>query len=94
MNQLVSDEELTVEDAAAYLGKTPGTIRKWFREGYKGVRLEYEQVGRERRTTREMCDRFKSQTKVAENQRPAPAPTSVSREAHAARERLRAKHNI
>ena len=94
MIQLNSDDELTVEDAAALLGKTPGTIRKWFRVGYKGIRLDYEQVGRERRTTRQEVERFKSQVKAAESQRQAPSPIENSREANAARERLRARHNI
>lgn len=94
MIQLASNEELTVKEAAAYLGKTPGTVRKWFRLGYKGVRLDYTQVGREKRTTRTEVERFKSQVKAVESQRPAPIPANQSREVDAVRERLRAKHNI
>jgi hypothetical protein len=94
MIQLSSDAELTVKDAAALLGKTPGTIRKWFRVGYKGVKLNYEQVGREKRTTAEEVQRFKSQVKAVESYRPDPSPAAQSRESNAVRERLRSKHNI
>src|SRR5438309_5033972 len=51
---------LSLEDAAKLLpgGKSKSALYRWWKPGYRGVRLECRMVGRNLYTSREALDRF------------------------------------
>src|SRR4051794_24378219 len=77
---------LPLEDAAKLLpgGKSKSALYRWWKTGYRGVRLECRMIGRNLYTSREALDRFTAavadaaagpiEKAVAEAAEPSPPP--------------------
>jgi hypothetical protein len=53
---------------------TRGAVRKWIREGLRGVKLEAYSFGRSYRVTEEALGRFVERVRLAEQRRPPRSP--------------------
>src|SRR4051794_6127738 len=88
---------LPLEDAAKLLpgGKSKSALYRWWKTGYRGVRLECRMIGRNLYTSREALDRFTAavtdaaagpiETVVADVAEPPPKPLPKIKTAPAAK---------
>ena len=81
---LFDQQMLTLDDAAKLLpgGKSKSALYRWWKNGYRGVRLECRMVGRNLYTSREALDRFTAAVAdAAANPIVKPEPEAVLRPA-------------
>ena len=92
MIRLTEEKTLTIDEAAEFTRKSPQTIRKWTKAGFRGIVLESQRLGDEILTSLEAIQRFSDRITALDE--PAKRPSETQSRAAAARKRIKAKHGI
>lgn len=58
LDNLFSEERISITQLAEELGVNYSTARRWIKQGYRGLRLESFRIGKKRYSTRQAAARF------------------------------------